>query len=131
MHAEHRRALAAGAQRQQPPSGPAASPRPRRTASAAAVGASKIDTTDISTPSRARTRLMSRVASSECPPSSKKLSSMPTVSWPSSSAKISQSAVSVPSRGARLGRRSNCRGAGSAFLSTFPLGVTGTVSIAV
>ena len=48
----------------------------------ATLGASNRLRIDTSTPSAARIRLISRVASSECPPSSKKLSSTPTRSTP-------------------------------------------------
>ncbi len=56
----------------------ACSAEPRRAACAATVGASNRLRIDTSTESVARIRLISRVANSEWPPSSKKLSSMPT-----------------------------------------------------
>jgi hypothetical protein len=57
-----------------------------RPASAATLGASNRLRIATSTESAARIRLISRVASSECPPSSKKSSSMPTRGRPSTSA---------------------------------------------
>src|SRR6185437_8510188 len=53
----------------------------------ATVGASKMMSIFISRPKAARIRLASRVASSECPPRSKKLSCTPTCETPSISAK--------------------------------------------
>ena len=66
-----------------------APPAPPTTAaadSAATLGASNRLRIATSTSSTARIRLISRVASSECPPSSKKLSSTPTRRSPSTSA---------------------------------------------
>ena len=76
-------------------------------ASAATLGASNRLRIATSTPSTARIRLISRVANSECPPSSKKLSSMPTRSTPSTSANSPHSSSSCGVRGARC----TCRGA--------------------
>ena len=80
--------------------------RPRRSrcrsraASPAGVGASNSARTPTSTPSTARTRRTSRTASSECPPRSKKSSSGPTRSTPSTSAntphRISSATVAGP-----------------------------------
>ncbi len=82
-----------------------------------------------SAPSRARIRDATLVASSEWPPRSKKLSSMPTAGSPRTSAKISQSATS---RGLRPGScpetAADGSGAGRALRSTFPLGVRGSAS---
>ena len=88
---------------------------PARAASPAGVGASNTARTASSAPSTARTRLTSRTASSECPPRSKKLSSAPTRSSPSTSAntphKISSShrrrtpARAAPRRVIRGGQR--------------------------
>jgi len=75
-------------------------------------------------------RLISRVASSEWPPSAKKLSSMPTCWSPSTSANSAHSISSCGVRGKRnsvLGVRS---GAGSALRSSLPLGVSGSRSSA-
>ena len=79
---------------------------PRRLTSAATVGASNRLRIASSTSSAERMRLISRVASSEWPPSSKKLSSMPTRSSPSTSA---NSAHSISSCGVR-GSRRTCAG---------------------
>ena len=70
-----------GAQ-QEPAPARAACAWSRRLASASTVGASNRLRIASSTSRVARMRLISRVASSECPPSSKKLSSMPTRSTP-------------------------------------------------
>ena len=65
--------------RARPPTRHGPYPRPAsRVASPATVGASNNARNGTSTPSTVRMRLTSRVASSECPPSSKKLSSTPT-----------------------------------------------------
>ena len=77
----------------------------------ATVGASNRLRIATSTPSTARMRLISRVASSEWPPSAKKSSSMPTRSSRSTSANSSHSISScgvrgaAPHRGADLRRR--------------------------
>ena len=77
-----------------------AQPAPASAASPAGVGASNTARTASSAPSTARTRLTSRTASSECPPRSKKLSSGPTRSRPSTCAntphKISSRTVAGP-----------------------------------
>ena len=82
---------------------------------------------DNSTARVVRTRLMSRVASSEWPPSSKKLSSRPTRevcrTSPNSVHRISSSGV----RGARQLAEARS-GAGSAFRSSFPFNVRGKAS---
>ena len=73
-------------------------------------------------------RLISRVASSEWPPSSKKLSSMPTRSSPSTSANSAHRISSCGVRGARRTRAGVRSGAGSARRSSLPLGVSGSPS---
>ena len=87
-----RRAAAGGTGRPVPPTG-------RR---AATVGASNSVRTASSTPSTSRTRQISRTASSECPPRSKKLSSTPTDSRPRTCAnaahRSSSRAVTGPGR---------------------------------
>ncbi len=75
-----------------------------------------------------RTRLISRVARSECPPSSKKPSSMPTLSRPSTSANSAQRISSCGVRGARPVLPAPKSGAGRAFRSSLPFGVTGMAS---
>ena len=72
----------AAAHRHQRRHAPRAASDDSRAASAATLGASNRLRIGTSTPSAARIRLISRVASSECPPSSKKLSSTPTRSTP-------------------------------------------------
>ena len=81
-----------------------------------------------STPKAARTRLTSRVASSECPPSSKKLSSTPTRASASTSAKMSQSDLLLGRPRAHGSSRPAGRGAGRAWRSSLPLGVSGSAS---
>ena len=76
-------------------------PRP----SAATLGASNRLRIDTSTSSADRIRLISRVASSECPPSSKKSSSIPTRSTPSTSANSEHRIASCGVRGAPTHRR--------------------------
>ena len=76
----------------------------------------------ISTSSVARIRLISRVASSEWPPSSKKLSSMPTRSSPSTSANSAHRISSCGVRGARAVPPASDPGAGSARRSSLPFG---------
>ncbi len=71
-----------------------------RSASRATVCASKTARSGISTPSASRTRDTTLVASRECPPSSKKSSSTPTRSAPSTSAQTPASVSSVGFRGA-------------------------------
>ena len=111
-----------------------ASPPPRRSSSAssATVGFSNRPRTGTSTPSAARILATSRVASSECPPRAKKLSSMPTSGTFSTWANRSHSAFSPASRGATyaVAARVSCpsSGAGSAPRSILPLGVSGSAS---
>ena len=76
-------------------------PRVRRLVSASTVGASNRLRMLISASMLERIRLINRIASSECPPSSKKLSSMPTRSTPSTSANNPQRISSCGVRGAR------------------------------
>ena len=76
-----------------------------------------------------RTRAISRMASSESPPSSKKLSSAPTRSRPSTSANRAQTISSVSVRGPRL--VTGPPGAGSAARSSFPFTVTGSASSSI
>ena len=73
-------------------------------------------------------RLISRVASSEWPPSAKKLSSMPTRSSPSTSANSPHSSSSCGVRGAGASAAGASSGAGSARRSSLPLGVSGSRS---
>ena len=72
-------------------------------------------------------RLISRVASSEWPPSAKKLSSMPMRSSPSTSANRPHSSSSRGVRDARV-TAGVSSGAGSARRSSLPLGVSGSRS---
>ena len=105
----------------------AASPSRSRAASSATVGASNTVADGQLHPRLARTRLTSRVASSEWPPSSKKWSSMPTRGSARTSAKRSQRTCSSGVRGARY--VSPWRwGAGRALRSSLPLGVSGRAS---
>ena len=73
-----------------------------------------------------------RIASSEWPPSSKKLSWRPTRSTPSSSCQIAASACSISPSGASYAPRAYASpsGAGNAFRSSFPFGVSGSASSA-
>ena len=80
-----------------------------------------------STSSTARTRLISRVASSECPPSSKKLSSMPTAATPRTSANRPHRISSCGDRGPRRDDPT-ASGAGSERRSSLPFGVSGSAS---
>ena len=84
--------------------GSTGNPAPRisstRPASSATVGPSNSARSGTSTPNTCRTRETTRVASSECPPSSKKLSVTPTRSSRSTSAQISASTSSAGVRGA-------------------------------
>ncbi|MGD1827919.1 hypothetical protein A203_21735 [Chromobacterium violaceum] len=77
-----------------------------------------------------RIRSTSVTASSECPPSSKKLSWRPTGSTPSSSRQIAASVVSASPSGAAYARLDSCEpsGAGSALRSSLPFGVNGKAS---
>ncbi len=99
-----------------------------RCASRATVGASNSVRTGSSTFSIERMRLASRVASSECPPRSKKLSSIPTLSSPSVLANRVASACSVGVRGLREADCTAKSGAGRALRSILPLGVSGSAS---
>ncbi len=83
-----------------------------------------------SAPSTDRTRPTTRIASSECPPSSKKLSSGPTSARSSTSAKIPATSSSRTVRGARPGPAAPppSAGTGSAARSTFPLGSSGSAA---
>lgn len=103
---------------------------PSSVARVSAVGFSKTRRIGSSTPSTARTRPTSRVASSEWPPSSKKLSLTATDSRPSTSANSPHSSSSCGVLGF-LASSVACSGAGSAFWSTFPLVVSGRVSSAM
>ena len=99
-----------------------------RPASAATVGASNSARSGTSTPNACRARETTCVASSEWPPSSKKPSSTPTRSAPSTSAQIPASTSSVAVRGAAYAAPLPCSGAGSARRSTLPLAVSGRLS---
>src|ERR1044072_7197862 len=70
------------------------------TASACTVGCSNRIRTGASTPNASRTRDITCVASSECPPSAKKLSYTPTCSTRSTTAQIPASTSSAGVRGA-------------------------------
>ena len=95
------------------PSAPAAPPppRPARCARPSTVGASNRLRIASSTSRVARIRLISRVASSEWPPSAKKLSSIPTRSSPSTSRKqraqhlLARRARTAHDRRGEIGRR--------------------------
>ncbi len=76
-------------------------------------------------------RAASRIASVELPPTSKKLSSTPTRSTSSTSAKRAQTAFSISLSGARPEPRSPKSGAGSAARSSLPLAVSGNASSAM
>ncbi|CAA9359059.1 MAG: hypothetical protein AVDCRST_MAG68-4252 [uncultured Gemmatimonadetes bacterium] len=81
-----------------------------------------------STPSAWRTREITCIPSSECPPSSKKWSHRPTRSTLSTSRQMEASAVSTSPTGASYARATPAlpSGAGSALRSTLPLGVSGS-----
>ena len=86
---------------------------------------------ETSTPNSARIREASRMLRIESPPNSKKLSSAPTRSAPSTSAQIRASARSASVRGSRypsVGRPAS--GAGSALRSSLPLALSGNRSSA-
>ncbi len=94
-----------------------------------------------SRPSRSAIRDTAMVARREWPPRSKKLSSMPTRSTPSTSAQISATTRSVASRGAmnsappaaarsRSARSPSGRAAGRAARSSLPEAFTGSASSA-
>ncbi len=82
------------------PASPALTEASMRAASAATVGARNSSRSGSSTPKDARMRETTRVASSEWPPTSKKLSSAPTRGRPSTSAQSVASFSSVGVRGA-------------------------------
>ena len=110
-------------------SGGRAAPAPSSTwARPAGVGFSNTARTASSTPSTTRTRDTSRVASSECPPRSKKLSSTPTRSTPRTCPNTSHRARSRAVAGARPPPAAAYSGAGSARRSSFPLGDSGSAS---
>ncbi len=81
----------------------------------------------ILTPSRCASRATSTAASRECPPRSKKLSSTPTWSRPSTCANTSHSACSRAVAGARPPAAAYS-GAGSARRSSFPFALSGSAS---
>src|SRR5882757_4573039 len=97
------------------------------TANAAGVGASNRTRTDMPTP-RSRRRCASDTASSECPPSSKKLSSTPTRSTPSTSANTWHTISSTTVTGPRPPPTTTNSGTGNAARSTFPFTVRGSSS---
>ncbi len=106
-----------------------ARPASRRcSASAATVGASNSTRTASSAPSVARIREISRVASSEWPPRSKKLSSTPTWARPSTSANSPASSCSWGVLGSRPVPAEPRSGAGRAARSSLPLAVSGSAS---
>ncbi len=86
-------------------------------------GASNRLRIDSSTSRLARIRLIRRVASSECPPSAKKSSSIPTPATPNTSANSEHRTSSCGVRGNRPPPR--YAGAGSAPRSNFPFAVSG------
>ena len=94
----------------------------------ATVGFPKIVRNGTSTPRLVRTRDTTCVASSEWPPNSKKLSSMPTRSTPSSSIQIAHNTSSISSRGPTYSVPSPTSGLGNARRSTFPCPVNGSCS---
>ncbi len=101
-------------------------------ASSPSVGAEKSSRTAKSVPKTARMRETTWVASSEWPPSSKKLSSTPTRETPSTWAQISASNTSVGVRGATCFTVTVAEsGEGSAALSILPLGLTGRAGSAM
>nr|QEO73850.1 hypothetical protein [uncultured bacterium] len=101
-------------------------------ASARTVGYRNMSTSE-SPPSRcSSSRALATTTSSEFPPRSKKLSSTPTRSTPSTSCHTSATIRSVAFVGGAYARVFSGRapdGSGSALRSTFPLGVNGTVSM--
>jgi hypothetical protein len=97
-----------------------------RPAISATVGPSKSARSGSSTPNSSRTREITRVPRSECPPRSKKLSSTPTRSRRSTSAQIPASTSSTGVRGATYRSSADASsGAGSALRSSLPLEFTG------
>ncbi|SLB44343.1 Uncharacterised protein [Mycobacteroides abscessus subsp. massiliense] len=75
--------------------------------------------------------LMAAVAFNECPPSSKKLSSMPTGDIPRISSNTSTIACSVLLLGGTYFELSNISGSGNLLLSSFPFMVSGNSSICI
>ncbi len=114
----HRRAAARAAARRRR----AAPPGPRRSGPRTGCGSRARRS------SAERMRPISRVASSEWPPSSKKLSSMPTSASPSVSANSAHSTASCGVRGSRRVALAVTTGAGSARRSSLPFGVSGSRS---
>src|SRR5205085_3834699 len=97
------------------------------------VARSKISRSGTSTPYRFFTRVTTCVASSECPPSSKKFSPTPTPLTFSTSSHIlaTSSSIAPPFSSGLSSRRSCCRPSRSRFsrpLSTLPLLVSGSSS---
>ncbi len=99
----------------------------------ATVGWSNSAAAAMSVPNTSRIREIARVASSECPPSSKKLSSAPTRSASSSTAQIpASSSCTGPDGGTNLSMGASAApGSGSAALSTLPFGVRGRAASSV
>ncbi|MNF92480.1 hypothetical protein D3C84_751260 [compost metagenome] len=99
-------------------------------ASSASVGAWKIVRSATFTPSSLCIRAASVVAFNEWPPNSKKLSFAPTRSTPSTLCHSSASSASNAVPGATYAAPASAcpSGAGSAFRSTFPFGVSGILS---
>ena len=106
------------------PSRRSASTRP---ASSPTVCASKTARSGSSTPNACRTRDTTRMATSEWPPSAKKLSSAPTRSSPSTALQIPAITSSAAVRGATYAAASSRpSGAGSALRSILRVGVSGS-----
>ncbi len=103
---------------------------PARTASSATVGASNRSRMASSVSSAVRALLISRVASSEWPPSSKKLSSTPILGTPRTSENSSHSTRSCRVRGSRPPAAEVISGLGNARTSSLPLTVSGNESTA-
>ncbi|SLI22657.1 Uncharacterised protein [Mycobacteroides abscessus subsp. abscessus] len=101
---------------------------PRRVATPATVGASKISRTGSSAPNSVCRAAVRRVASSEVPPMSKKLSSAPGTGRPSTCSNTAATRRSTSVRGGRPAPAAANTGAGSALRSSLPEGVTGTSS---
>ena len=103
-------------------------------ASAATVGASNSSRSATSTWKASRSREETFVASSECPPRAKKLSSLPTVSTFRTSDQIAATISSAGVRGAEkavpVSRLAAVPMAGRARRSTLPLGLRGRASSA-
>ncbi len=94
------------------------------------VGASNRARSGSSTPKRSRTRAITRIASSECPPRSKKLSWTPTRSSRSTSAPDPGQHLFLgrARRHVFAARKPAPSGAGSARRSSLPFGVSGSAS---